>query len=86
MGLHCGIGFSSNGKWAVADCDNHCVCLYDGDDRLVRKIDKGELYPKGVTFDNEDICTLLLTTRYRSLLLMVTTCCSLAGMDLMMVN
>ena len=62
MGPPCGIAFSSNGKWAVADYSNRCVCLYDGDDQLVREIGNGKyIYPKGVKFDNEDH---LYTTAY----------------------
>ena len=55
-----GIGFSRNGKWAVADRFNHCVYLYDGEDQLVKKIGRegfnsGQFYyPRGVTFDDED--------------------------------
>ena len=41
MGQPWGIGFSRNGKWAVADYSNHCVYLYDGEDQLVKKIDNG---------------------------------------------
>jgi len=38
MGKPWGIGFSSNGKWAVADRSNDYVYLYDSEDQLVRKI------------------------------------------------
>ncbi|XP_065909002.1 E3 ubiquitin-protein ligase TRIM71-like [Dysidea avara] len=54
-----GIGFSRNGKWAVAVPYNHCVYLYDGEDQLVRKIgsrgyNSGQFdCPRGVTFDDE---------------------------------
>ena len=33
MGQPWGIGFSWNGKWAVANHSNHCVYLYDGEDQ-----------------------------------------------------
>ena len=55
-----GIGFSRNGKWAVADWSNHCVYLYDGEDQLVRKFggegynDDQFYHPRGVAFDDED--------------------------------
>ncbi|XP_065909000.1 E3 ubiquitin-protein ligase TRIM71-like [Dysidea avara] len=69
MGEPFGIGFSRNGKWAVADWSNHCVYLYDGEDQLVRKIGSSGYNsgrfdrPKGVTFDNED--HLYITDNHR---------------------
>ena len=64
-----GIGFSRNGKWAVADCTSHCVYLYDGEDHLVRKIgtrgyNSGQFDGlTGVTFDDDD--HLYITDDYR---------------------
>jgi len=55
-----GIAFSTNGLWALADCSNHCVFLFDAQDKLVRKFGrKGEghnefQYPEGVAFDKND--------------------------------
>ena len=60
MGRPWGIAFVKNGMWAAADCSNHCVYIFDGEDRLVRKIgSKGSgngqfFYPAGVTFDSDD--------------------------------
>ena len=92
MGRPWGIGFSRNGKWAVADNSNHCVYLYDGEDQLVRKmVTEGTIVVSFTVLEELHLmmkitCTLLMTTGYRSLLLMVTTCCSLASMELMMVK
>jgi len=55
-----GIGFSRDGKWAVADINNHCVYLYDDNDQFLRKIGSrghsgGQFnFPTGVAFDDED--------------------------------
>jgi len=56
MGNPRSIGFSSNGKWAVANWSNHCVYLYDSEDQLARRgYNSGQFdCPKGVTFDDED--------------------------------
>ena len=58
MGRPWGIAFAKNGMWAVADCSNHCVYIFDGEDRLVRKIGRegsrnGRFNsPEGVSFDS----------------------------------
>jgi len=55
-----GIAFGINGIWALADCSNHCVYLFDANDKLVRKFgrkgkDHGEFqHPEGVAFDKHD--------------------------------
>ena len=55
-----GIAFTKNGMWAVADNTNNCVCIYDSEDGLVRKIGSygsgnGQFnFPTGVTFDSDD--------------------------------
>ena len=60
MGKPWGIAFDKNGMWAVADYSNHCVYIFDSDNRLVRKFgsngyDKGQFkYPEGVAFDNDN--------------------------------
>ena len=60
MGKPWGIAFAKNGMWAVTDCINNCVYIFDAEDRLVRKIGSkgsgnGQLnYPGGVTFDSDD--------------------------------
>ena len=38
MGVPSRIGFDRNGKWAVIDLLHFCICLYDNEDQLVRKI------------------------------------------------
>ena len=60
MGQPWGIGFSRNGKWAVANHSNHCVYLYDGEDQLVKKIGDRRssnndhfFGPEGVAFDDD---------------------------------
>ena len=37
MGPPSGIAFSGDGMWAVADDTNHCVWIFDNNDKLVRK-------------------------------------------------
>ncbi|XP_065901925.1 tripartite motif-containing protein 2-like [Dysidea avara] len=60
MGQPWGVAFGRNGVWAVADNTNHCVCVFDDQDKLVRKIgsygsNSTEFsYPRGVAFDNND--------------------------------
>jgi len=60
MGVPSSIGFGRNGNWAVVDMLNFCICLYDNEDHLVRKIGSrgqsiGQFYwPARVTFDDED--------------------------------
>ena len=38
MGSPRGITFAKNGMWAVADYEKHCVCIFDAQDQLIRKI------------------------------------------------
>jgi len=61
MGKPCGVAVSKNGVWAVADQSNNCVCLFDGEDNLVKKIgshagnNKGQLQnPEGIAFDDDN--------------------------------
>ena len=57
IGRSWGIAFGRNGMWAVPDDANHCVWIFDREDRLVRKFgscgtDKGQFEcPYGVAFD-----------------------------------
>ena len=59
MGQPWGIAFGKNGMWAVADCSNHCVYIFDGEDQLVRKFGSpgsgnGQFNcPEGVAFCND---------------------------------
>ena len=56
----CGVAFSRNGLWAVADWRNHCVYIFDHNDVFVRKIgeygDKeGQFnHPHSVAFDSHN--------------------------------
>jgi len=56
MGHPWGIAFSKDGIWAVTDCTNFCVYIYDVDDQLVTEFsgsDGAELYnPCGIAFDD----------------------------------
>ena len=60
MGNPWGIAFGRNGLWAVADYSNHCVCIFDGKDQLVRKFgsngsNNGQFnFPCGVAFDRHN--------------------------------
>ena len=60
MGKPWGIAFGKNGMWAVADYSKHCVCIFDGQDQLIRKVGSygngnGQLHkPEGVTFDSNN--------------------------------
>jgi len=58
MGSPWGIGFSKDGKWAVADFSSHCVHLYNSEGQLFKKIgdskgsDNGQFSgPEGIAFD-----------------------------------
>ena len=60
MGEPWGIAFDKNGMWAIADHSNHCVYIFNGEDKLVRKFGShgsgnGQFYhPEGVAFDNNN--------------------------------
>ena len=60
LGNPWGIAFSESGLWAVTDNSNHCVCIFDNKNQLVRKIGqagtrKGQFRsPRGIAFDNTD--------------------------------
>ena len=60
MGEPWGIAFGKNGMWAVADNTKHCVYIFDGQDKLIRKVGShgngnGQLNrPEGVTFDSNN--------------------------------
>ena len=60
MGRPWGIAFGKNGMWAVADCTNSCVYIFNGEDQLVRKFGScgsgnGQfICLAGVAFDNDD--------------------------------
>ena len=59
MGQPWGVAFGNNGMWAVTDCTNHCVYIFDGEDQLIRKFGSygsgnGQFNcPEGVAFDND---------------------------------
>ena len=61
VGYSWGIAFVKNGMWAVADASNHCVHIFDAEDRLVRKIGCkgcgiGQFnWPEGVTSDGNHL-------------------------------
>ena len=62
MGQLWGIAFGKKGMWAVADHSSHCVCIFDGEDQLVRKFGShmhgsgnGQLNcPEGVACDSDN--------------------------------
>ena len=60
MGNPWGIAFNKDGMWAVADHSGHCVCIFDGQNQLVRKFgskgkDKGQFNsPTALTFDDDN--------------------------------
>ena len=60
MGYPWGIAFGRNGLWAVVDHSNHCVCIFDDKDPLVRKFgsnggNNGQFSnPRGVAFDSHN--------------------------------
>ncbi|XP_065907091.1 tripartite motif-containing protein 2-like [Dysidea avara] len=60
IGQPWGIAFGKNGVWAVADCSNHCVYVFDAQDHLFKKLGsrgtKNTQFknPCGVTFDNDN--------------------------------
>ena len=60
IGTPRGIAFGRNGLWAVTDCFNHCVYIFDANDQLVRNFgsygsNNGQFsYPCGVAFDSHN--------------------------------
>ena len=60
MGNPCGVAFSKNDMWAVADHTKHYVYIFDEQDQLIRKVGNhgsgnGQLNrPIGVTFDSNN--------------------------------
>ena len=58
MGHPWGIAFSRQGTWAMTDCTDSCVCVFNSDDRFVRKFSgsgESKLYnPCGIAFDNNN--------------------------------
>ena len=60
MGKPWDVAFGRNGLWAVADYSNHCVCIFDDKDQLVRKVgsngsNNGQFgNPCGVAFDSHN--------------------------------
>ncbi|XP_065907137.1 tripartite motif-containing protein 2-like [Dysidea avara] len=60
MGETWGVAFGRNGVWAVADRSHHCVYVFDGQEKLVRKVvssgsNTGQFsHPHGVAFDNDN--------------------------------
>ena len=55
-----GIAFSKDGSWAAADWSNHCVYLFNKNDKLLGNFgsqgtNKGQFdRPKGIAFDNDN--------------------------------
>ena len=91
MGMPWGIAFGKDGVWAVADYSNNHVCIFDGQDKLIRKFGQsgtgdGQLrHPEGIPITTY-MWLIMITTGYRSLTSMVGTCCSLDIEDQTMVN
>ena len=60
MGMPWGIAFGKNGMWAVSDYSNHCVYIFDSQDKLVRKSGShgngiGKFnHPAGLAFDDDN--------------------------------
>lgn len=58
MGHPWGITFSKDGRWAVTDCTNSCVYVYNMDDELVSKFsgsgDTQLYHPYGLAFDDSE--------------------------------
>ena len=60
MGHLWGIAFGKDGVWAVVDHSNHCVCIFDSQDQLVRRFgskgnENGRLSsPEGLAFDDNN--------------------------------
>ena len=60
MGGPWGIAFGKDGMWAVVDCSNHCVCIFDSQNKLNKKFGSngngiGQLSgPCGLVFNNNN--------------------------------
>jgi len=83
------IAFHKDGVWAVKDYINHCVYIlnFDSQDKLIAKkighhgSGSGQFSnPRAVSFDANDHLNTV-TTGYRSLMLMVLSCCSMGNVD-----
>ena len=68
------IAFGRDGVWAVTDCYEGCVCMFDGQDELVKKFgsygrDSGQFAnPHGIAFDaNNDlyVCLNLIVIEFK---------------------
>ena len=66
-----GVAFGRNEIWAVVDYSNHCVYVFDGQDKLVRKVGSfGSNIskfscPRGVAFDNDNHLYVVDTDNHR---------------------
>ena len=71
MGKPWGVAFGRNGLWAVADFSNHCVYIFDDEDKLVRKFgsngsNNGQFRgPIGVAFDSHNHLYVIDTGSHR---------------------
>ena len=71
MGQPFGIAFGRNGVWAVTDWSNHCVYVFNGQDKLVRKFGRFGINssqvssPRGISFDNDNHLYVVDTGNHR---------------------
>jgi len=55
-----GIAFSKGDTWGMVDFNNNCVCIFNGQDHLVKKLGRygnnaSQFYnPRGAAFDSND--------------------------------
>ncbi|XP_065890556.1 E3 ubiquitin-protein ligase TRIM71-like [Dysidea avara] len=60
MGQPWGIAFGRDGMWAVADCNKHCIYVFDSEDQLMRQFGCNGKHPGqfscpiGVAFDSNN--------------------------------
>ena len=94
MGKPWGIAFGRDGMWAVADHSKHCIYVFDSEDQLIRQFgcNGKHLASSVVLLVLHLIVTItfmwliVITTGYRSLMLIATTCCSLVLREKLTVN
>ena len=71
LGKPWGIAFGKDGMWAVADCSNHCVYIFDSQDQVVTKFGahgngNGQFKdPRGVAFDDDNHLYVVDNNNYR---------------------
>ena len=71
MGKPWGIALGKYGVWAVTQTADHCVCIFDAQNQLVKKFggkgsEKSQFqFPRGIAFDNDNHLYVVDTDNHR---------------------